>query len=432
MKKLFYVISALFVLLWAAISNVSYAASSGLCHQLMRDSLAVRGTRPKATGAYDLTGVEPYPFDSLSPRQQKAYLRAQRRDSIRANKNFWISPFAGPSYTPEASLGIGGAVLASFRMNRKDTLSQRSFLPVGFNISLNGTVMVAGAGTFFFNANRFRIYVNYSYRNEPSHYYGKGFATIEKTAKGDLTTKFHKENVVFNPRLVWEVKPRFYAGGIVDINYSRSWNINPVMAADPYKIRFRDKYTNIGLGALLQYDTRDDVATPNKGMLLGWSGKVYGRYLGGSYNYQLIDMEYRQYRPLWMRAILAWTVRTQIGFGDIPFTELPSFGSPSDLRGYLMGKYRDRSMAYSIVEYRHMFGTMSDYRRGSFLSKLGMVGWVGVGTIGDNPSEWTRWKLNYGVGVRVQIQPRKNFRFDIGKAQGTKGVQFYLNMTEAF
>ena len=60
-------------------------------------------------------------------------------------------------------------------MNKQDTISQRSFLPAGLNLSINGTIVVAGAGTFFFNENRFRIYMNYGYRNEPSHYYGKGF-----------------------------------------------------------------------------------------------------------------------------------------------------------------------------------------------------------------------------------------------------------------
>ena len=46
-------------------------------------------------------------------------------------------------------------------MNKQDTISQRSFLPAGLNLSINGTIVVAGAGTFFFNENRFRIYMNY-------------------------------------------------------------------------------------------------------------------------------------------------------------------------------------------------------------------------------------------------------------------------------
>ena len=143
-------------------------------------------------------------------------------------------------------------------------------------------------------------------------------------------------------------------------------------------------------------------------------------------------MEYRQFQNVFReRSTLAWIAKTQIGVGDIPFTELPTFGSPNDLRGYLIGKYRDKSMAYGIVEYRHMFGSQEQYDMGKFLSKFGFVAWVGTGTIGETPKEWDKWKLNYGVGLRIQLQPGKNFRIDFGGGPGQKWG-FYMNMTEAF
>ena len=80
----------------------------------------------------------------LSASQQKQLMRQQRRDSIRAHKKVWTSILGGPSYNPEASLGVGGAMLMSFRMNKNDSISQRSFVPVGFNISINGTFIAAG------------------------------------------------------------------------------------------------------------------------------------------------------------------------------------------------------------------------------------------------------------------------------------------------
>ena len=44
-------------------------------------------------------------------------------------------------------------------MNKYDSLSQRSFIPVGLNISINGTFVAAGAGTLFFNDNKFIRYI---------------------------------------------------------------------------------------------------------------------------------------------------------------------------------------------------------------------------------------------------------------------------------
>ena len=369
----------------------------------------------------------------LNEKQLKRYYRQLRKDSIRAHKNVWWSVLGGPSYTPEASFGVGGAVLASFRMNKQDTISQRSFLPAGLNLSINGTIVVAGAGTFFFNENRFRIYMNYGYRNEPSHYYGKGFEKAETIERGDSTTRFHRSYFQLYPRFVWEVRPHFYLGGLFDLNYTKVSDVNPVMEKDPYFQQFKRKYFNVGIGGLIQYDTRDDVATPTRGMLLGANFKLFGKYLGGAYNYEMIELEYRQFKNIFRpRSTLAWIAKSQIGLGDVPFTELPTFGSPFDLRGYYMGKYRDKSMAYGIVEYRHMFGSPAKYKSGNFWAKCGFVAWVGTGTIGETPFDWNKWKLNFGAGLRFQMQPGKNFRLDIGKEPGQPGMQVYMNMTEAF
>ena len=369
----------------------------------------------------------------LNEKQLKRYYRQLRKDSIRAHKNIWWSVLGGPSYTPEASFGVGGAVLASFRMNNQDTISQRSFLPAGLNLSINGTIVVAGAGTFFFNENRFRIYMNYGYRNEPSHYYGKGFEKAENLERGDSTTRFHRSYFQLYPRFVWEVRPHFYLGGLFDLNYTKVSDVNPVMEEDPYFQQFKRKYFNVGIGGLIQYDTRDDVATPTRGMLLGANFKLFGKYWGGAYNYEIIELEYRQFKNVFRpRSTLAWIAKSQIGLGDIPFTELPTFGSPFDLRGYYMGKYRDKSMAYGIVEYRHMFGSPAKYKSGNFWAKCGFVAWVGTGTIGETPFDWNKWKLNFGAGLRFQMQPGKNFRLDVGKEPGQPGMQVYMNMTEAF
>ena len=369
----------------------------------------------------------------LNEKQLKRYYRQLRKDSIRAHKNIWWSVLGGPSYTPEASFGVGGAVLASFRMNKQDTISQRSFLPSGLNLSINGTIVVAGAGTFFFNENRFRIYMNYGYRNEPSHYYGKGFEKAENLERGDSTTRFHRSYFQLYPRFVWEVRPHFYLGGLFDLNYTKVSDVNPVMEEDPYFQQFKRKYFNVGIGGLIQYDTRDDVATPTRGMLLGANFKLFGKYWGGAYNYEIIELEYRQFKNVFRpRSTLAWIAKSQIGLGDIPFTELPTFGSPFDLRGYYMGKYRDKSMAYGIVEYRHMFGSPAKYKSGNFWAKCGFVAWVGTGTIGETPFDWNKWKLNFGAGLRFQMQPGKNFRLDVGKEPGQPGMQVYMNMTEAF
>lgn len=370
-------------------------------------------------------------------KQLKQFARQQRRDSIRAHKKVWLSILGGPSYNPEASLGIGGAMLMTFRMNKQDTVSQRSFIPVGFNISINGTFVAAGAGTLFFNENKFRIYIKYGYRTEPANFYGVGYDEIKQAEylkdhydKDSVT--FHKANLQFFPRFVWEVRPDIYVGTLLDINYSYVKDLAYWMEHNAAILKYGTRYHNIGIGGLFQYDTRDDVATPFEGVFASVMGTLYGKYLGGDFNYEMVELEYRQFKQVFKRrSVLAWTAKSQIGMDNVPYTELPNFGNPFDLRGYAWGKYRDKSMAYGIVEYRHMFMSQEAYERGAFWSKFGAVAWVGTGTIGKTPADWDKWKLNYGVGLRIQLQPRKNFRLDIGKEPG-QNWGIYMNMTEAF
>ena len=66
--------------------------------------------------------------EQLTARQLKQLYRQHRRDSIRAHKKVWLSILGGPSYNPEASLGIGGAMLMTFRMNKYDKMCIRDSL----------------------------------------------------------------------------------------------------------------------------------------------------------------------------------------------------------------------------------------------------------------------------------------------------------------
>ncbi|MFI3269791.1 MAG: BamA/TamA family outer membrane protein [Rikenellaceae bacterium] len=372
------------------------------------------------------------PDSLLTPAELKTRLRQQHRDSVRANKNLWTTLLGGPSYTPEASIGVAGAVLFSFQTNQADSISQRSYIPFGFNASLNGTLVVAGASTLFFNENRFRIYTFYGVRNEPANFYGVGMTENSSIERGESTTEYQKLNIYLRNKFVWEVKPKLFVGQSLDLGYTRSSDLNPLMEQHYYVNMFSRKYFNAALGASVEYDTRDDVATPNAGLLLSGATKFFGHYLGGDYNYQSYDFEYRQYQYLFGRAVLGWVVRTTMTYGDVPFTELPMFGSPFDLRGFYWGQYRDKSMGYAIAEYRQMLGSQADYKAGRAISKFGYVVWAGTGTLGNTPSEWREYRYNFGIGLRAQIQPRKNFRFDIGKGQGESGMLFYMNMTEAF
>lgn len=64
------------------------------------------------------------------------------------------------------------------------------------------------------------------------------------------------------------------------------------------------------------------------------------------------------------------------------------------------------------------------------ISRHGVVGWVGIGTIGSGLKNFDNWLPNYGFGYRFEVQPRMNFRLDMGFGNDSMG--FYVNFNEAF
>ncbi len=66
------------------------------------------------------------------------------------------------------------------------------------------------------------------------------------------------------------------------------------------------------------------------------------------------------------------------------------------------------------------------------VNHLGFAAWGGCGFMGPNPGKIEGVLPNAGLGLRIEVQPRMNIRFDIGRNMINKQNLFYFNMTEAF
>ena len=383
------------------------------------------------TTSVDEVGVAP--ADS-TPTLSKKELRRQRV----AKRNLHYNILGGPSYTPDFGLLIGGSALMTFRMNPSDTTQQRSVVPMAIALMFEGGLNLFTKPQLFFKGDRFRIFGVFAYKNTLENFYGIGYSTNKDYPRGEDTSEYRYSGVQVNPWFLFRLgKSNFFAGPQIDFNYDKITKPAAGMIEQPSYIAAGGTdhgYSNLssGLGFLLTYDTRDVPANAYRGTYLDFRGMMYNKAFGSDNNFYRLEIDYRQYKTLGKRKVLAWTVQTKNVFGNVPLTKYALSGTPFDLRGYYMGKYRDKSMAYGIVEYRHMFGSPAKYKSGNFWAKCGFVAWVGTGTIGETPFDWNKWKLNFGAGLRFQMQPGKNFRLDVGKEPGQPGMQVYMNMTEAF
>lgn len=357
-----------------------------------------------------------------------------------AQRNFHYNILGGPSYTPDFGFLIGGSALMTFRMNPQDTTMRRSVIPMALAFMFEGgglNLMVKPQ--LFFKDDKFRIFGVLNYKNTRENFYGIGYNTNKNYERSDSTSQYRYSGFQVNPWFLFRMgKSDIFFGPQIDISYDKlSEPAKYLPQQADYAAAGGDEngYKNFssGIGFLLSYDTRDIPANPYSGTYIDLRGIMYQKWLGSDQNFYRLELDYRQYKSVGQRKVLAWTLQTKNSFGrHIPLTKYALSGTPFDLRGYYMGQYRDKSSHVALVEYRQMFNTDRSTWLKRITSHLGYVAWGGVGFMGPTPGKIEGVLPNAGLGLRIEVQPRMNVRFDYGRNFVNKQSLFYFNMTEAF
>ena len=370
-----------------------------------------------------------------TPTLSKKELHRQRV----ARRNFHYNILGGPSYSPDFGFLIGGSALMTFSLEPKDTTLKRSVVPMAIAFMFDGGINLFSKPQLFFKGDKFRIFGKFSYKNTQENYYGIGYSTNKDYVRSDTTSQYRYSGVQINPWFLFRLgRSNFFAGPQVDINYDHFTKPGKWLAEEPsYQQAGGDghgyKNFNAGLGFLLTYDSRDVPSNAYRGVYLDFRGMMYHKVFGSDRDFYRLELDYRQYKQLGRRKVLAWTAQSKNVFGrDIPLTQYSLTGTPFDLRGYYMGQYRDKSSHVVLAEYRQMFNTDKDNWLQRIINHLGFVVWGGCGFMGPNPGRIEGVLPNYGVGLRIEVQPRMNVRLDLGKNTVNNQTLFYFNMTEAF
>lgn len=357
-----------------------------------------------------------------------------------AQRNFHYNILGGPSYTPDFGFLIGGSALMTFRMNPQDTTMRRTVIPMALAFMFEGgglNLMVKPQ--LFFKDDKFRIFGVLNYKNTRENFYGIGYNTNKNYERSDSTSQYRYSGFQVNPWFLFRMgKSDIFFGPQIDISYDKlSEPAKYLPQQADYAAAGGDEngYKNFssGIGFLLSYDTRDIPANPYRGTYVDLRGIMYQKWLGSDKNFYRLELDYRQYKSVGQRKVLAWTLQSKNTFGrHIPLTKYALSGTPFDLRGYYMGQYRDKSSHVALVEYRQMFNTDRSTWLKRITSHLGYVAWGGVGFMGPTPGKIEGVLPNAGLGLRIEVQPRMNVRFDYGRNFVNKQSLFYFNMTEAF
>ena len=386
-------------------------------------------------------GVQAQEVDSLSitTDTMRTPTKKELRKKRVAQRNFHYNILGGPSYSPDFGLLVGGSALMTFSMHPSDTLLKRSVVPMAIAFMFDGGINLFSKPQLFFKHDRFRIFGKFSYKNTVENFYGVGYSTNRDYVRSDTTSQYRYSGVQINPWFLFRLgESNFFAGPQIDINYDHFTKPGKYLAEEPsYVAAGGDshgyKNFNSGLGFLLTYDSRDVPSNAYRGLYLDFRGVMYHKIFGSNNNFYRLELDYRQYKQVGNRKVLAWTAQSKNVFGnDIPLTQYSLTGTPFDLRGYYMGQYRDKSSHVVLAEYRQMFNTDQDTWLKRIINHLGFVVWGGCGFMGPTPVRVEGVLPNYGVGLRIEVQPRMNVRLDLGKNTVNNQTLFYFYMTEAF
>ncbi len=338
-----------------------------------------------------------------------------------------VTPFVGPGYTPELGFSIAAGTLISFKTDRSDSLSQRSSVPINAGWSTKGAIFGSSKIATYWLEDKLRVNADIWFKDMPDNYFGIGYEDGKNIPKTDTTTAYHRLWFQINPQAFWQFKKGYFAGAALDFNYTKGTDASEGVLNDPNYKEYNDKPFNAGFGVHAMIDTRDIPVNAWKGWYVLAQAMFYGNFLGGQNEYQVYTVDARNYIQVFKPGqTLALEVKGRFAEKNVPYGEMSQLGTPFDLRGYLWGQYRDKSMAFGLAEYRHSF-----YKSDGKRSMHGLVGWIGAGSVAPTISGMKNWLPNGGIGYRLEVQPRMTLRLDYGIGAGSnKG--FYFNFNEAF
>ena len=383
-------------------------------------AFAAQRDAPSAEKSSDKAAVKP-----TDKQPEKKGWFDEILDSFGADDTFdpskgmnWVF-LPGPFFSPDAKFGVGISTVGLYRLDPKDTQTQLSTLEIDGFLTTNKSVGIAIDNKMFFPYDKYRLYTTAIFYDAPELYYGVGYEqNIQSSNRQDYT----KQQIDFNVQALFRIVTDTYLGAGIDYDKTKARRIRPEASAPVTSFDFPNKNQSVGILASLVHDSRDVVINPEKGRLVQFTANYYTTYLGSDTDFSSYLIDYREYMSLKpLPGLLAFQIKANLSAGDVPWSQLSTLGGDSALRGYIIGRYRDRQTVLSQLEYRVPIA-----------GRHGMVTWIGGAALADRISEFSAQMLlpNIGVGYRLRLKGRVNLRLDFGV--GRNGGGFYFNVDEAF
>lgn len=356
-----------------------------------------------------------------APEWMRSYLNSMMRGNLdrTREKRFDVGFGLSPSYTREASFGLGAMCTGLYRVDQNDTLPNPSDVFASFNASLNGFFVLTFKGNNLFPDNRSRLSYKLEIYRKDLDFWG-----ITSEASGNNPkTKYDRRQIDLQVEYVYRLTRNLFVG----IHYQSDYTDARKMTDPAYLLGERPRYYVTGIGFSIEIDSRDNLVTPTRGIHISFKPMYYPKFLGNAPSFfNSHQFIVNLYNPLWQGALVAWDFYAKINSAKAPWTMREMVASDGiRMRGYYMGSYIDNSQIALQAELRqHLWG------------RFGMTAWVGQATVFSALDDFNHkeirpeWLPNCGLGLRFEFKHRVNVRVDYGFGRHTSGLVFAVG--EAF
>ena len=330
----------------------------------------------------------------------------------KTKKKFSVLPVPAIGYSPETKTYVGAVTLFTFNFT-EDTLTRSSNASVEFNYTWNRQIILESDWNYFSPEEKWFTRGLLHYSKYPDLYYGIGFDTKES---GEI--KFQSNRFIFEMDVLRNLKNKLFFG--FGINYYSFVNIQYISDTLIYPELKNEK--NIGPRIIFLKDSRNSILTPSKGNYFELSNTF--NFSSSFYVKTIVD--YRNYFGFGEKGkhIVAGRFYHSSIFGNPPFYDFAMIGGDEYVRGYYLGRFRDKNLSSVQIEFRnHIFW------------RLGISTFGGISMMYENMEsiENESFKPNIGIGLRFLVDKKEetNLRIDYAVGSGNQSG-FYISFGESF
>jgi outer membrane protein assembly factor BamA len=365
------------------------------------------------------------------------YSQTTQRDSTQTSDSTRSSDTASKStsgivaapyikYAPETGLVLGASELFYFRIFNDATPGveyRPSSISGGITYSTRNQLSTGMDYTLYMFNDKIYVFGGFDYKRIPFDFYGVGNGNPESPTDSYTPLWVGGDCLVTYNILRTEQGEGLSAGICSEDRHDNILSSNAGGPLQTDNVPGAKGGVSAGLGAIVTYDTRDNVFSSHTGNFVDFRAVRYSTAIGGSFNFTRITLDTRTFVPVHENHTFAMQGLLTLATDGEPFYTMAQLGGDNNMRGYAEGRFRSNDMAVFQAEYRLPVWW-----------RFGLCGFAGIGEVGSTMNDFTYYGIKFagGAGIRFTVSEAERLVVRLDYGIGNNSSELYLQVMEAF